>query len=59
MERLLEDLQELRYLDLEEREPREGRRVWLTAEGYDLVNVTEQTLLTTARQRRSLQPVPR
>jgi hypothetical protein len=59
MERLLEDLQELGYLDLEEREPREGRRAWLTAEGYDLVNVTEQTLLATARQRRSLQPATR
>jgi hypothetical protein len=45
VERLLEDLQELGYLDLEERTPRDGRRAWLTAEGYDLVNVTEDALL--------------
>jgi hypothetical protein len=59
MERLLVDLQELGYLDFEEREQRDGRRVWLTAEGYDLVNVTEQTLLAAARQRGPLPTAPR
>jgi hypothetical protein len=50
---LLEDLQELGYLDLEEREGRAAelppaRRAWLTAEGYDLVSVTENALLARA-----------
>ena len=45
VERLLEDLQELGYLDLEERTPGGGRRAWLTPDGYDLLNVTEDTLL--------------
>ena len=53
VERLLEDLQELGYLDLEEREGRAAelppaRRAWLTAEGYDLVSVTENALLARA-----------
>jgi DNA-binding MarR family transcriptional regulator len=64
VERLLEELEELGYLDLEEpgdglEEPgdaleerhgghdgaRRARRVWLTASGFDLVNVTENALL--------------
>jgi hypothetical protein len=71
VERLLEELEELGYLDLEEpgdgledpgdglEEPGHGleerqggddgarrvRRAWLTASGYDLVNVTENALL--------------
>jgi hypothetical protein len=49
VERLLEELQELGYLDLEEREPGDGearhaRRAWLTTPGYDLVNVTGNAL---------------
>jgi hypothetical protein len=61
VERLLEDLQELGYVDLEPREtgPADApgtRRAWLTAEGYDLVNVTERALLATARRGRSVQP---
>jgi hypothetical protein len=44
VERLLEDLQELGYLDLEQRASGEPR-AWLTAEGYDLVGVTEDALL--------------
>jgi hypothetical protein len=51
VERLLEDLQELGYLDLEERTPRDGRRAWLTAEGYDVVNVTEDALLASVSDR--------
>ena len=52
VERLLDELQELGYLDLEERAPRGGQRAWLTDEGYDLVNVTEDALLSAARSRR-------
>ena len=52
VEWLLEELQELGYLDLEERAPRGGQRAWLTDEGYDLVNVTEDALLSAARSRR-------
>jgi hypothetical protein len=50
VERLLEDLQELGYLDLDE-ESRKERRAWLTADGYDLVKVTEDALLANARAR--------
>jgi MarR family len=45
VQRLLDDLQELGYLDLEERAPRAGRRAWLTDHGYDLVQVTEDALV--------------
>jgi hypothetical protein len=45
VEHLLEDLQELGYLDLEERTQRDGRRAWLTAAGYDVVNITEDALV--------------
>jgi hypothetical protein len=59
VEHLLNELQELGYLDLEEGEPGHAetsrvRRAWLTASGYDLVNVTEKALLaahTVAPQR--------
>jgi hypothetical protein len=51
VEHLLEELQELGYLDLEEGEPGHAeaprvRKAWLTASGYDLVTVTESALLT-------------
>jgi hypothetical protein len=52
VKQLLEELQELGYLDLEERPPLDGERAWLTDEGYDLVNVTEDALLAAARARR-------
>jgi hypothetical protein len=50
VEHLLEELQELGYLDLEEHEPGHAeaprvRTAWLTASGYDLVTVTENALL--------------
>jgi hypothetical protein len=46
VERLLEELEELGYLDLEGSDGLDGgRRVWLTVEGYDLVYVTESALL--------------
>jgi len=51
VERLLAELQELGYLDLEERSPLAARRAWLTDDGYDLVNVTEEALVAAARSR--------
>jgi hypothetical protein len=45
VERLLEDLAELGYVDLAEEKGSDEPRAWLTAEGADLVNVTEGTLL--------------
>jgi len=44
VERLLDDLRELGYLELEEQTSDEPR-AWLTADGYDLVHVTEDALL--------------
>jgi len=45
VQRLLEDLAELGYLDLDEEKGLYEPRAWLTAEGADLVNMTEDTLL--------------
>jgi hypothetical protein len=41
----LEDLAELGYLELDDGEGSHARRAWLTAEGCDLVNLTEDALL--------------
>jgi hypothetical protein len=56
VEHLMEELQELGYLDLEEREPGSAeaprvRRAWLTTSGYDLVTVTENALLASLSTR--------
>jgi hypothetical protein len=48
IEQSLEELQELGYLDLEDREDLIERRVWLTIEGQDLLDLTEDELLTAA-----------
>jgi DNA-binding MarR family transcriptional regulator len=48
VERLLEDLQELGYLDLEPAEDPGERRVWLTIEGHGLVELTADELLALA-----------
>jgi len=45
VERLLEELEELDYLELEERQGFDGRRAWLTFKGYELVDATETALL--------------
>jgi len=45
VERLLEALEELDYLELEERQGFDGRRAWLTFKGYELVDATETALL--------------
>jgi DNA-binding IclR family transcriptional regulator len=52
VQRLLDDLQELGYVDLQERAPNAGRRAWLTAQGYDLVHVTEDALVQSLSSRR-------
>jgi hypothetical protein len=46
--RQLEDLAVLGYLELEEHDGPEEPRAWLTAEGMDLLNVTENALLAAA-----------
>jgi hypothetical protein len=43
--RLLEDLANLGYVELETPQALDHTRAWLTAEGYDLVNITEDVLL--------------
>ncbi|HEY4427058.1 MAG TPA: helix-turn-helix domain-containing protein [Solirubrobacteraceae bacterium] len=48
--RQLEDLAELGYLELEGSTPVGEQRAALTAEGMDLVNVTEDALLAAARR---------
>ena len=48
VQRLLEDLAELGYVDLDEEKGSDEPRAWLTAEGADLVNMTEDTLLAAA-----------
>jgi DNA-binding transcriptional ArsR family regulator len=45
VERLLEELQELGYVDFDEQSELAERRAWLTVAGYDLVNMTERELL--------------
>jgi predicted transcriptional regulator len=45
VQRQLEDLAELGYLELDQGEPPQARRAWLTAVGSDLVNLTEDALL--------------
>jgi DNA-binding transcriptional ArsR family regulator len=45
VERRLAELQELGYVDVEERKPHPGSRAWLTDEGFELVNLTEDALL--------------
>jgi DNA-binding transcriptional ArsR family regulator len=53
VEHLLEKLEDLGYLDLTEHDGFDGRRAWLTFEGYDLLHVTEAALLAAASQRSS------
>ena len=48
IEQLLEDLEELGYLDLEPAEDPKARRVWLTLQGHALVALTEDELLAQA-----------
>jgi hypothetical protein len=45
VERLLEELEELDYLEIEQRDGSDERRVWLTFRGYELVDSTEGALL--------------
>jgi DNA-binding transcriptional ArsR family regulator len=45
VERLLEDLEEHEYLDLDSGDSDEDRRAWLTFKGYELVDATEVALL--------------
>jgi DNA-binding transcriptional ArsR family regulator len=52
VERLLAELEDLDYLELEEQEGLDERRAWLTFRGYELVNTTEQALLGALGQRR-------
>ena len=47
---LLEDLAELGYLELAVEKDIDEPRAWLTAEGSDLVNMTEDTLLAASPQ---------
>jgi hypothetical protein len=54
VERLLEELEELGYLD-QERASGEAR-IWLTADGYGLVNVTEAALLSCLSERATAPP---
>jgi hypothetical protein len=46
VERLLDDLADLGYLDLGEANAHDGPRAWLTFEGYELFYKTEDALLS-------------
>jgi DNA-binding transcriptional ArsR family regulator len=48
VERLLEDLEDHEYLDVDGGDSPEGRRAWLTFKGYELVDATEVALLAAA-----------
>jgi hypothetical protein len=50
VQRLLEDLAELGYIDLDDEKGVDEPRAWLTATGVDLVAMTEDTLLATSAQ---------
>ena len=50
VERLLEELEDLEYLDLDSGENFEDRRSWLTFKGYELVEATEIALLAAAQR---------
>jgi DNA-binding MarR family transcriptional regulator len=50
VERLLEDLEDREYLDVDGGERPEDRRVWLTFKGYELVDATEVALLAAAER---------
>lgn len=45
VERMLEDLAELGYVELDTGDGKHETRAWLTTSGCDLVNITEDTLL--------------
>jgi DNA-binding IclR family transcriptional regulator len=45
VERLLEQLEDLEYLELDDREGGDGPRACLTFKGYELVDATETALL--------------
>ena len=49
MQRLLEQLEELDYLELERRDRTAESRVWLTVKGYDLLVIAESALLGGSR----------
>jgi hypothetical protein len=49
VERLLEELEDLEYLDLDSVEGFEHRRAWLTFKGYELIDATEVALLDAAQ----------
>ena len=51
MQRLLEQLEELDYLELERRDRTAESRVWLTLKGYDLLVIAEGALLGGSRVR--------
>jgi DNA-binding transcriptional ArsR family regulator len=50
VERQLEELEDLDYLELEDREGFDGRRAWLTFRGYELLDATETALLGSLEQ---------
>jgi DNA-binding transcriptional ArsR family regulator len=51
VEQLLEELVDLGYLDLRDRDGVGGRRAWLTFEGYELLYETEAALLSQSASR--------
>jgi DNA-binding MarR family transcriptional regulator len=51
VEQLLEQLEDLEYLELDEPPGPEERRVWLTFKGHELVDATESALLAALERR--------
>jgi len=54
--RLLDDLAELGYVELADEKGLDEPRAWLTAEGADFVNMTEDALLAASAQKGSSEP---
>jgi hypothetical protein len=48
VESMLEELEELGYVEFDEGQQASGRRAWLTVAGYDLVGISERELLGAA-----------
>ena len=49
MERLLDELADLGYVEFDGKGALADRRAWLTIQGYDLVKATEDELLGASR----------
>jgi IclR helix-turn-helix domain len=57
VERLLEELEDLEYIEIEHRTGFDGQRAWLTFKGYELLDATEAALLAALQRDAPHQPL--